>query len=122
MHRTLYFPIAIGGGFGACLRYLISITFPSPSGFPVSTLLVNLIGCFLLSLCYQSFANHPHRSLRFHKALTTGLIGSFTTFSAFTAQFVRLLDVQIGAAVLYLFLTVFGGLSMTWLGLKVGSR
>ncbi|MBR3321539.1 MAG: CrcB family protein, partial [Exiguobacterium sp.] len=53
----------------------------------------------------------------------TGMIGSFTTFSTFSVETIRLLDEsRIGLALLYVFLSITLGLGSSWLGYRVGVR
>ncbi|MBH0231001.1 fluoride efflux transporter FluC [Halobacillus yeomjeoni] len=122
MRPTIYIGVALGGGLGAVFRYLITHTFPYKSVFPLSTLIINLIGCFVLSFSYQFFKRYFTINLVFQKALTTGLIGSFTTFSAFTVEFTHLLNQSVGLSSLYIGLTVVGGLLMTFAGHKWGEK
>ena len=79
--------VFIGGGIGSILRYGFGKIFQTlPIGFPVSTFLVNIIGClligFLMGLSVKFDAFNENHSL----LLVTGLCGGFTTFSAFAAE------------------------------------
>lgn len=117
-----YFVIGIAGIIGALLRYGISIL-PAISmfDFPVSTLIVNYIGCFLLGW----FLTRKNEQLPewFHKGFSTGLIGSFTTFSTFAVDVVRLaVQGSWWMVSLYLLLSVWGGLFLTWAGHQVAGR
>ncbi|MBA2175718.1 CrcB family protein [Halobacillus locisalis] len=119
LSRT-YTAVALGGGIGSVLRYLISSIIPTVNGFPYGTIAVNLTGCFLLSYLSQLFSKHWKIDMITQKAIMTGLIGSFTTFSAFTTELVQLMedDVMIGS--FYILVTFIGGLGMTFMGAKVG--
>lgn len=82
--------IFIGGGCGSVLRYLIGILLPG-SFFPWATLAVNILGAFAIGLfCVWSerFTWAPETRL----ALTVGLCGGFTTFSAFSREVLSLLE------------------------------
>jgi CrcB protein len=76
--------VAIGGAAGAVARYQVSISVQQrwPHSFPWGTLVVNLVGCLaigLLAQAYQSGWLNPTARL----LLTTGFLGSLTTFSTF---------------------------------------
>jgi CrcB protein len=123
MRKSLYLGIALGGGLGSCLRFGVSSLLTSnEGGFPYGTLTVNLIGCMLLSFFYQILPSANRKSEVLHKALTTGVIGSFTTFSAFTAEFAQLYNETPSLASYYILATVFGGLGMTIIGHLWGRR
>ncbi|MDL4839916.1 fluoride efflux transporter FluC [Aquibacillus rhizosphaerae] len=103
--------IGVGGAFGACSRYLVSLlTSSSDGGFPFTTLLVNLIGCF--SLAYIANSNQIRNIIPapILTVICTGFIGSFTTFSAFSVETVQLFNHGIGLALIYIILQLFGGI------------
>lgn len=83
--------VAIGGAVGACMRYLISGAAHNRLGvaFPVGTLLVNVIGCFLigfLSRYFEDVVVSPQARL----LILTGGLGAFTTFSTYGLESVML--------------------------------
>lgn len=103
--------IALGGAIGASLRYLtgIGIVRVVGHGFPVAILSVNIIGSFLMGVFVVYAA---HRSATYLSPFVmTGLLGGFTTFSAFSLEAVTLFErgVVLQAA-LYIALSV--GLSI----------
>ncbi|WP_052158991.1 CrcB family protein [Halobacillus sp. BBL2006] len=123
MRKSLYLGIALGGGLGSCFRFGVSsLLTANEGGFPYGTLAVNLIGCMLLSFFYQILSSANGKAEVLHKALTTGFIGSFTTFSAFTAEFAQLYNETPSLASYYIFATVVGGLGMTIAGHLWGRR
>ncbi|MEL6520889.1 MAG: CrcB family protein [Pseudomonadota bacterium] len=75
--------VAIGGAIGAILRYLTVISVP----FPFGTLLVNVVGSFLMGLLFVALADQ-----RWMLVTMTGILGGFTTFSAFSLDVVRLFE------------------------------
>ncbi len=110
--------VALGGAIGAACRFLLGLgvmRLAGPLEFPLAILSVNMIGSFLMGLFVVAAA---------HKGLThlspfvmTGLLGGFTTFSAFSLEAVTLMERgQIGAAGGYVALSV--GLSIG--GLMIG--
>lgn len=111
--------VAVAGALGAVSRYGLGsfIQRYFPSGFPGGTLVVNIIGCFLLGLIasigFDKFAN-PTLKI----AITVGLLGSFTTFSTFGFDTVSLLqDGHEFKALLNILLSVGLGLMAAWLGM-----
>ncbi|RWZ54922.1 fluoride efflux transporter CrcB [Halobacillus fulvus] len=122
MINPVYLAVAIGGGIGSILRYSLSSLIYPISDIPAGTLTVNLMGCFLLSFFYQMFSQRLQNHPSLQKGIATGLIGSFTTFSAFSAEFVQLVPDDLFIAMVYLLTTIFGGLAMTSLGLTAGRR
>ncbi|QIB70064.1 CrcB family protein [Aminipila butyrica] len=80
-----YIYIAIFGAIGSALRYWISITLEG-NLFPYGTFLINIAGSFLLAVVVTYLSTLPGISNRLVVGLGTGLIGSFTTFSAFSVQ------------------------------------
>lgn len=114
--------IGIGGVIGAVARYSISLLFAVQSGFPYPTLLVNLIGCFLLSF----LMNHQIVRQKLREdiliAINTGMIGSFTTFSTFSVETVTLwIDYPLMATI-YVVLSVILGLLFCYVGYQLATR
>jgi CrcB protein len=83
--------IAVFGGLGAVLRYLIGRAVPRPaSGFPRATLLINVSGAFLLGLATGLAVAHlvPEE---WKAIVCTGLLGGYTTFSSASTETVDLI-------------------------------
>ncbi|QUP86679.1 fluoride efflux transporter CrcB [Exiguobacterium sp. PFWT01] len=121
----IYIYVGLAGAVGALARYGLGMMIDSigPSAFPVSTLLINLIGSFLLGWLTHMFLRTGKLSPQFVTIVGTGMIGSFTTFSTFSVETIRLLDEsRIGVALLYVFLSITLGLGSSWLGYRVGVR
>lgn len=115
--------IAIGAGsfIGGTLRYLLSqfVQTKFLSVFPFGTFLVNIIGCFLIGLFF-GLADRGSLTNEWRLFLATGLIGGFTTFSAFSSETVNLLrDGQLGYATVYVASSVILGLLATYIGLSI---
>ncbi|MFW8589631.1 fluoride efflux transporter CrcB [Glaciecola sp. 2405UD65-10] len=89
-----YLYVAIGGAIGACLRYFLVIesTKLLGKGFPFGTLLVNVIGSFLLGCLYAWLNNFDVLSNNLRLLLGVGLLGALTTFSTFSFDTFMLLQ------------------------------
>ena len=85
--------IAIGGAAGSVSRYLLGgiVQRASAAAFPVGTLVVNVIGCFLIGVLVQHYM-HMQTSPIMRAALITGFCGGLTTFSAFGIETVGLIE------------------------------
>lgn len=108
--------VAFGGVVGSLGRYGVAVLLPhGRAELPVSTLLVNVVGCFLLGVLVARRPDAPW----LRPFLGTGVLGGFTTFSACALETDRLLDRAPGLAVLYLALSLGLGLGAAALGLRV---
>jgi CrcB protein len=115
--------VGMAGIIGALLRYLLGSYFNQWwfYDFPLATLLINLVGSFLLGWLTNflpRFSSIPPYVLT---ALGTGLIGSFTTFSTFSVETVHLISAaKWGTAISYVLLSLWGGLLFSWFGFRLG--
>ena len=103
--------VALGGAIGSSLRYLsgVALVRAFGSSFPLGVLPVNIIGSFLMGM-FVIYAHHKGYTAA-NLFVMTGLLGGFTTFSAFSLEAVTLMERgQIGQAALYIGLSV--GLSI----------
>jgi CrcB protein len=120
--------IACGGALGSVLRYLVSVAAHNYTAsatarlfshaFPVGTLAVNLIGCLLTGVLAGLFLRQvlPHDQYRL--ALTVGVLGGFTTFSAFGLDTLTLFQRgHLAMAILNIGANVAGGLLAVWVGI-----
>jgi fluoride exporter len=117
------FAIMLGGFFGAISRYALGEWIQSDNGFPVGTLLINLLGCFLLGWLLTFFSIQKKIRPEITLFLGTGFIGSFTTFSTFSVETILL--IQGGLAIyslLYVLVSVFFGLLLAYLGYKLALK
>ena len=113
------FWICVGGATGTAARHLLTLWSNERFGtqFPYGTLAVNLIGCFLISVVAQTAAAGEW-SPTLRLALVTGVLGGFTTYSAFNHETLRLFTQGHSAlAFTYVGATLVGGLLSGWLGL-----
>ncbi len=110
--------IGTGGFIGSVCRYLLSqlIQLKAPGGFPWGTLVVNILGCFLIGLVF-AVANRGSLPNEWKLFLVTGLLGGFTTFSAFSNETVLMLrDGQYLPAASYVLASILVGIAATFLG------
>jgi len=84
--------IALGGSIGACLRYAVSLWSRSTWGenFPYGTLMVNIVGSFLLGFLVIVLSQKFATPLWLRQLLFVGVLGAFTTFSTFSVESVEL--------------------------------
>lgn len=118
----LYIAVGIGGMLGAIGRYNISIVIQTDSIFPIATLLVNLLGCFLLAYLLHSPAIRNRLSSEALTGLTTGLLGAFTTFSTFASETVELWSHNPFLSALYVTLSLILGLLLAYIGSKLAIK
>lgn len=117
-----YLAAALGGALGALARWGVAEALPSdPDAWPWATLLVNLTGCLVLGLLIALvFARSPG-SPWLRPFLGTGVLGGYTTYSAFAVETVRLADAgRPGVAAAYVLVSVAGGVAASALGLLAG--
>lgn len=100
--------VGAGGFLGAVLRYLCSLLpLGRDGGFPVGTLLVNVLGAFAIGLIAAAAARHAALSPRMILFLKTGICGGFTTFSTFALETSGLLQAgRLPVAAAYVVLSV----------------
>src|SRR5690625_672199 len=122
MNSKVILAVGIGGIIGAISRYLIGELLLQSNHFPLATIVVNLFGCFLLSfILFQPWIKQAVQPWLF-TGITTGIIGSFTTFSTITIELFDLWQKNIGLMLGYFILTIFGGLLCCYLGYRLARR
>ncbi len=86
--------VALGGAIGSAARYGVTVWSGRVlgAGFPWGTLAVNIIGCFTMGLLIELMAQKLNVSMETRAFLTTGILGGFTTFSAFSLDFALLVE------------------------------
>lgn len=117
---TSVLSVAAGGAIGASLRYLLGIGIVRlvGHGFPVAIITVNVLGSFLMGVFVVAAA---HRGLTYLSPFVmTGLLGGFTTFSAFSLEAVTLFERgQLGQAALYVGISVIASIGALVLGISL---
>lgn len=111
--------VALGGAFGAAARYLVSLAALRllGTGFPWATLCVNVVGSFAMGFLYAILSPRPGPLLPF---LLTGILGGFTTFSAFSLDAVTLWQrgeptlaaLYVGGSILLSFMALITGAAL----------
>jgi len=116
--------IAIGGAFGAVMRFLISSGVYHWLGrdFPYGTLAVNVMGSFLIGLMTEALiVQKVMLSTEYRVAILVGLFGSLTTFSTFSLDTLYLIEQgNLSKAALNVLVSVFVCVFVVWLGLLAG--
>lgn len=119
----VYMFVGAAGMTGALLRYYVSILFDfgGITGFPMGTFLANMVGSFALGLFTTSIVALKKLQPHLLKAIGTGLIGSFTTFSTFSVETVELMrQGLVGIAFPYVLFSLAGGLLLSGCGYYMG--
>ncbi|HZR79364.1 MAG TPA: fluoride efflux transporter CrcB [Chthoniobacterales bacterium] len=115
--------VAIGGAVGSVLRYKLggwALHHTSSWNFPVSTFSINVAGCFVIGLLAALVEHHDLLSPTLRLLLFTGLLGGFTTFSAFGYESAFLLRRGLfSVAMSYVTLSVLGGIIAVFAGIKL---
>jgi len=102
--------VATGGALGAVLRHFM-VKFFTIGAFPSGVLIANLLGCLMLGLLVEILALKTELSEPIRYFLAVGFLGALTTFSTFILDLVLLNNQNnIKLALVYLILSVFGGL------------
>lgn len=114
--------VAAGGAGGAVLRFVLGrAVSPMPvlaGGFPWPTFLANVLGSLAMGLLVGWLARHGSESLRL--LLGVGLLGGFTTFSAFSLECIQLIERGApGLAALYAGLSIIFGIGALALGMTI---
>lgn len=113
--------IFLGSGFGGVCRYALSgcVQRLGSGRFPVGTLAVNVIGCLLIGFLTAAFMGRVLIREEYRVAMIAGLLGGFTTFSAFGMEtFALLNDGQIARALTNVAVSVGVGLTAVWIGYR----
>ena len=117
------FIVGVGGAFGSIARYKLGgfvLHHTAGWNFPISTFLVNLVGCLVIGLLAALVEHHDLFSPSIRLLMFTGVLGGFTTFSAFGYESIFLLRrglVHVAAG--YVLLSVVLGLAAVGAGMRL---
>ena len=115
-----FLQVAVGGALGSVARYGVYRLMPVPGpGFPVATLIVNVTGSFVMGLLAALLAHRGGQ--HWAPFLLTGVLGGYTTFSAFSLDAMTLWERgQAAGTMLYILASVMLSLLAVVAGLAVG--
>jgi CrcB protein len=115
--------VALGGAVGSVIRYKLggfALHHTQSWNFPISTFSINIAGCFVIGILAALVEHHDVFSPAIRLLLFTGLLGGFTTFSAFGYESAFLLRRGLlSVAASYMTLSVLGGLAAVFAGMKL---
>ena len=118
--------VGLGGATGTLLRWGVGHVLPIHNGLPWATVLVNLLGSFALGFLLEVLLRRGPESVAardLRLLLGTGVLGGFTTFSAFALDLTGLLtDGKVDTALLYAGVSLVGGTLAAGLGVLLAAR
>ncbi len=115
--------VFLGAGFGGVLRFSVGGLFAGggagqPGAFPVGTLVVNVTGCLAIGVLASMLTSEPWKLF-----LMVGVLGGYTTFSAFGRETIELISRgEVGRAAVYVVLSNALGLAAVWAGMIGAAR
>ncbi len=120
MNHLLF--VALGGGAGAAMRHLVGLWTLRllGAGFPYGTLMVNVVGSFLMGVLVEMLALKFNGPAGLRLFLATGFLGGFTTFSSFSLDVAVMAERgDVALAALYVAVSTAGGFAGIFLGLYI---
>lgn len=117
--------VMAGGALGSLLRYLVqgwgqALT---KGTFPLGTLIVNVVGCFIIGALNMVFAERIPMRMEYRVGLTVGVLGGFTTFSSFGWETFAMANEGQGLrAMMNMLLSITLGFMAVWLGYRLAER
>ena len=117
--------VFLGAGLGGTMRYLLQGWVQGVAGtaFPLGTLVVNVLGCFVLGLLLPLLIGPAALDDRYRLGLVVGVLGGFTTFSAFGVETLDLAaQRQFLLAAANIVLSMIMGPAGVWVGMQMATR
>lgn len=117
-----YLWVFLGGGLGAAARYGVNVGVGrvNPTDFPWHTLVINITGCFIMGVLTEAMALRLNVSNEWRLFLTTGIMGGYTTFSAFALDYALLFERKdFMSAGIYVLASVIGSILACFAGLAL---
>lgn len=114
--------VMLGGFLGAVCRFALGEWLNVDNGFPIGTLMINILGCFFLGWFLTFVSNQKKVNQELTLLIGTGFTGSFTTFSTFSVETLRLF--QNGfffQAIIYVLTSIFVGLGVSYIGWRIAN-
>ena len=119
MDGRLVLLVGLGGAIGSILRYLVTEIIPS-NQMPFGTITVNLLGSMILGIMFGAIAADAVINQEYALLFGTGLLGAFTTMSAFAMDTITLSEDEFSTTFIYVVITIVGSLGLAWSGYKIG--
>jgi fluoride exporter len=114
--------VGLGGALGSMLRYAFYLAI-TVKQFPLATLVVNITGSFIIGIVLALSVKDEGFANNWKLFLATGVCGGFTTFSAFSAENISLLENEkYIAALTYIALSIVLGIAAAWLGFTIAKH
>ena len=115
--------VFLGAGAGALLRWRLGVWLAAwYPAFPLGTHAANLIGCFLIGIAAGCFEIRPGISPEARLLITTGFLGGFTTFSAFSLELAQLFSQRSILAAALVVAKVSACVLLTFAGMALARR
>ena len=114
--------VGLGGAVGSITRYLFQrwLNPPAIHSFPTGTFLVNVAGCLIIGMVWSWLSREPGGQDGLRVFIMTGLLGGFTTFSAFSLESIQLLqNGKPGLFLVYVLASISVCLLATFAGIKM---
>jgi CrcB protein len=118
--------VFVGGALGTTVRYLVAAAIPPVAGLPIGTFVINIVGAFVLGMLLETLAlrgsdTGMRRNARLFAG--TGILGGFTTYSAFAVDADGLIMAQnLGGSILYAIVTIVVGALASVAGIALAAR
>lgn len=117
----VWIQVALGGAIGALARYGVFFALSKPGAgiFPWATFVVNVLGCLAIGILGTMMLNSQNLAY-YRPLLVVGVLGGFTTFSAFGFEAMQLIEAKAWKeAVLYILGTNIAGIAAVFLGMNL---